>query len=152
MRVPNPNLASPSLAATQTGSFHSLTCTIIVVVAVIVIIGIGVVFGGGGTVMKKEGDEEGDDEGITRSSGPKPRNPTWQAGGVVSGMRGDSKVAVWVDVRRGVKEGVPFYVSANRVVLTPGEGDTGCVPPRLFLRAHYLPGVEPLPLQAGLQR
>ena len=55
-------------------------------------------------------------------------------------------MAVWVDVRRGVSEGVPFFVSANNVVLTPGEKGTGRVPPRLFLRAHRLPGGEELPL------
>lgn len=55
-------------------------------------------------------------------------------------------MAVWVDVRRGVREGVPFYVSANNVVLSPGENETGVVPPRLFTRAHRIPGGEPLPL------
>lgn len=69
-------------------------------------------------------------------------------GQVVSGMRADSRVAVWVDVARGIREGLPFYVSANGVVLTPGEGETGTVPARLFLRAHALPGGEPLELAA----
>lgn len=69
-------------------------------------------------------------------------------GQVVSGMRADSTVAVWVDVARGIREGLPFYVSANGVVLTPGEGKTGTVPARLFLRAHTLPVGEPLELAA----
>ena len=57
---------------------------------------------------------------------------------VVSGARASAEVAVWVDVARGISEGIPFFTSANGVVLTPGEGETGTVPPRLFLRAHAL--------------
>ena len=67
-------------------------------------------------------------------------------GEVRSGVRNDCEVAVWVDVERGVAEGVPFFVSANGVVLSPGEGDSGTVPPRLFLRAHRIRGGEELPL------
>ena len=69
-----------------------------------------------------------------------------EAGEVRSGVRNDCEVAVWVDVARGVAEGVPFFVSANGVVLSPGEGDSGTVPPRLFLRAHRIRGGEELPL------
>jgi RNA:NAD 2'-phosphotransferase (TPT1/KptA family) len=54
---------------------------------------------------------------------------------VVSGFRADARVAVLVDVARGVREGVPFFLSSNGVVLSPGEGDTGTIPTRLFLRA-----------------
>ena len=64
----------------------------------------------------------------------------------VSGFRYDSTVAVWVDVKRGVKEGVPFFVSKNGVVLSPGEGESGVVPPRLFLRAECLKTEEVLEL------
>ena len=55
-------------------------------------------------------------------------------------------MAVWVDVARGVREGVPFFLSANGVVLSPGEGDTGAIPPRLFLRATDLETGEALAL------
>ena len=67
-------------------------------------------------------------------------------GGFVSGFRADARVAVWVDVARGVREGVPFFLSANDVVLSPGEGDTGAIPPRLFLRAVDLKTGETLAL------
>ena len=67
-------------------------------------------------------------------------------GGVISGFRADARVAVWVDVARGVREGVPFFLSANGVVLSPGEGDTGAIPPRLFLRATDLKTGEALAL------
>jgi len=65
---------------------------------------------------------------------------------VISGFRADARVAVWVDVARGVREGVPFFLSANGVVLSPGEGDTGAIPPRLFLRATDLKTGEALAL------
>ena len=64
----------------------------------------------------------------------------------VSGFRTDARVAVWVDVARGIREGVPFFLSANDVVLSPGEGDTGAIPPRLFLRAVDLKTGETLAL------
>ena len=64
----------------------------------------------------------------------------------ISGFRADARVAVWVDVARGVREGVPFFLSANGVVLSPGEGDTGAIPPRLFLRATDLKTGEALAL------
>ncbi|KAA8492168.1 tRNA 2'-phosphotransferase 1 [Porphyridium purpureum] len=66
---------------------------------------------------------------------------------VKSGIRMQCKVAVWVDVQRGIREGIPFFLSANDVVLSPGEKDTGIVPTRLFLRAHTLPLGEPLSLE-----
>jgi RNA:NAD 2'-phosphotransferase (TPT1/KptA family) len=63
-----------------------------------------------------------------------------------SGFRGDATVAVWVDVARGVREGVPFFISHNDVVLSPGEGDTGVVPIRLLLRAELIKTGEALEL------
>jgi RNA:NAD 2'-phosphotransferase (TPT1/KptA family) len=65
---------------------------------------------------------------------------------VVSGFRADARVAVLVDVARGVREGVPFFLSSNGVVLSPGEGDTGTIPTRLFLRAVDLKTGEALAL------
>jgi RNA:NAD 2'-phosphotransferase (TPT1/KptA family) len=65
---------------------------------------------------------------------------------VVSGFRKDARVAVLVDVARGVREGVPFFLSSNGVVLSPGEGDTGTIPTRLFLRAVDLKTGEALAL------
>ncbi|KAI3613312.1 hypothetical protein CBS9595_004145 [Malassezia furfur] len=42
------------------------------------------------------------------------------ASGVISGMRATSTRLVWVDVDRALADGVPFWVSANGVVLTSG--------------------------------
>jgi hypothetical protein len=41
-------------------------------------------------------------------------------------------------------------MSANGVVLSPGEGESGTVPARLFLRAHTIRGSEELPLRVKL--
>ena len=45
----------------------------------------------------------------------------------ISGMRGDCEVAVYVDLRAALRDGVPFFVSANEVILSPGVN--GAVPP-----------------------
>ena len=39
---------------------------------------------------------------------------------VVSGMRGSSQVIIEVDLKRALQDGIPFYVSKNGVVLSPG--------------------------------
>jgi len=59
----------------------------------------------------------------------------FESSSVASGFRKGARIAVWIDVARGVREGVPFFLSANDVVLSPGELETGCIPTRLFLRA-----------------
>ena len=52
---------------------------------------------------------------------------------VVSGMRGDAELLVFVDVARCLREGVPltWWISANGVVLTEGD-DRGVVPLSCF--------------------
>ena len=75
-----------------------------------------------------------------------PEDDAFRKSVVVSGFRADARVAVVVDVARGVREGVPFFLSSNGVVLSPGEGDTGTVPTRLFLRAVDLKTGEALAL------
>ncbi|ODV81474.1 phosphotransferase KptA/Tpt1 [Suhomyces tanzawaensis NRRL Y-17324] len=46
----------------------------------------------------------------------------------ISGVRYNANCLVYVDVRRCMADGIPFYKSANDVVLTPGdaEGKVGC--------------------------
>jgi RNA:NAD 2'-phosphotransferase (TPT1/KptA family) len=56
-------------------------------------------------------------------------------GVVVSGMRAAAEVLVFVDVVGAVEGGVPFYLSGNGVLLSPGVqqgGVEGVVPPRFF--------------------
>eukprot|EP00747_Dinoflagellata_sp_TGD_P101376 gnl/TRDRNA2_/TRDRNA2_168336_c1_seq5.p1 gnl/TRDRNA2_/TRDRNA2_168336_c1~~gnl/TRDRNA2_/TRDRNA2_168336_c1_seq5.p1 ORF type:complete len:171 (+),score=23.49 gnl/TRDRNA2_/TRDRNA2_168336_c1_seq5:77-589(+) len=33
----------------------------------------------------------------------------------------DAQVAIWVDLKRAVQAGIPFYLSANQVILSPGD-------------------------------
>ena len=47
-------------------------------------------------------------------------------GRVISGMRYNCEVAVYVDLARALRDGVPFFVSANQVILSPGVN--GAVP------------------------
>lgn len=54
-------------------------------------------------------------------------------GNVISGMRNSADVVIEVDVVRAMTDGIPFYISANGVVLTPGNAE-GAVPPEYFLR------------------
>lgn len=54
---------------------------------------------------------------------------------VVSGMRGDAEVLVYVDVRRSLEDGaLAWWLSDNGVVLTEGAGDDGLLPARYFSR------------------
>lgn len=50
---------------------------------------------------------------------------------VISGMRYDCEVAIWVDLRQAVLEGIPFFLAKNQVILTPGVD--GIVQPRFFI-------------------
>lgn len=71
-------------------------------------------------------------------------------GGVISGMRSDCEVAIYLDVRASQRAGLPFFESNNGVILTPGFD--GLVPTRLFHRAVCLrTGAElwPLPSEDG---
>jgi len=52
---------------------------------------------------------------------------------IISGMRYNCEVAIWVDLPKAVDNGIPFFVSKNEVVLTPGID--GRVPPRFFIKA-----------------
>ncbi|WFD21105.1 2'-phosphotransferase [Malassezia caprae] len=50
------------------------------------------------------------------------------ASGLISGMRQRCSRLLYVDVGRALSDGVPFGISSNGVVLTPGVGDTGALP------------------------
>lgn len=57
--------------------------------------------------------------------------------GVVSGMRSSAEVLIYVDVVAAVRDGVPFFLSTNDVLLSPGvdfRGNVGVVPPAYFAR------------------
>lgn len=40
--------------------------------------------------------------------------------GVISGMRSSAEVMIYIDLEKAVNDGVPFYISENKVILTPG--------------------------------
>ncbi|KAG2460437.1 TRPT1 phosphotransferase, partial [Polypterus senegalus] len=58
-------------------------------------------------------------------------------GQVVSGMRKDCDLAIFVDLQQALRDGIPFFWSANRVILTPGNSE-GLIPPLYFSRALQL--------------
>lgn len=60
-------------------------------------------------------------------------NAAGQGQGVISGMRADAEVLVYVDVGKSLEDGaMTWWVSDNGVVLTEGVGDEGLVPARYF--------------------
>ena len=62
---------------------------------------------------------------------------------VVSGMRKDCEVAIWINLKAALEDGVPFYMSQNQVVLTPGK--EGRLSPKYFLKARDLLKNQDLP-------
>lgn len=55
------------------------------------------------------------------------------ASAVISGMRGDAELLVYLDVRRSLEDGaMSWWVSENGVVLTEGVGEDGLVPAKYF--------------------
>nr|XP_048313940.1 tRNA 2'-phosphotransferase 1 isoform X2 [Myodes glareolus] len=66
--------------------------------------------------------------------------------GVISGMRPNCDVAVFIDGPLALADGIPFFRSANGVILTPGDAD-GFLLPKYFKEALQLrPTRKPLPL------
>jgi inhibitor of KinA sporulation pathway (predicted exonuclease) len=51
---------------------------------------------------------------------------------VISGMRNSADTIITIDVEKAMAAGIPFYRSANGVILSPGLGDTGCIPPEFI--------------------
>jgi 2'-phosphotransferase len=50
--------------------------------------------------------------------------------GVISGMRANCEVLIWIDLVKASAEGIRFMASANGVILT--EGIDGVIPPKYF--------------------
>ena len=50
---------------------------------------------------------------------------------VISGMRYDAEVAVYVNIRAAQLDNIPFYISVNKVILTPGV-DNGIIVAKYF--------------------
>ncbi|OWZ18092.1 hypothetical protein PHMEG_0007881 [Phytophthora megakarya] len=54
---------------------------------------------------------------------------------IVSGMRSNCNLLLYIDFPLAVRDGIKFYKSSNNVVLSPGVGDRGVIDRRYFLRA-----------------
>ena len=52
--------------------------------------------------------------------------------GVMSGMRNSADTIITLDVESAMAAGIKFYRSSNGVILSPGLGDTGCIPPQFI--------------------
>lgn len=63
-------------------------------------------------------------------------------------MRKSSQILIFVDVQKALDAGVPFYLSANGVVLT--EGDEGFISPTYFQRVEFAKDRSPVPGWEGV--
>merc|ERR1712228_332356 len=54
-------------------------------------------------------------------------------GGIISGLRSNCEVAIYVDLPRAIEAGIPFFVSKNEVILSPGRD--GTIPTEFFSSA-----------------
>ncbi|XP_012083589.1 tRNA 2'-phosphotransferase 1 isoform X2 [Jatropha curcas] len=68
-------------------------------------------------------------------------------GEVISGMRRDVNVLVYLNVKKALEEGMKLYISDNRVILT--EGFDGVVPVKYFEKIESWPERRPIPFQTG---
>lgn len=51
---------------------------------------------------------------------------------VISGMRNTCDVFIEIDIVNAIKDGIPFYMSSNNVILTPGIEPNGLLPLKYF--------------------
>ncbi|PKA48788.1 2'-phosphotransferase [Apostasia shenzhenica] len=66
-------------------------------------------------------------------------------GEVISGMRRDVNMLIFLDVRKALQDGMKLYISDNKVVLT--EGFDGVVPVKYFEKIETWPGRQRIPVQ-----
>ncbi|KAF7826012.1 tRNA 2'-phosphotransferase 1-like isoform X1 [Senna tora] len=64
-------------------------------------------------------------------------------GEVISGMRRDVNVLIFLDVRKALEEGMKLHISENKVILT--EGFDGVVPVKYFEKIESWPSRQPIP-------
>lgn len=56
---------------------------------------------------------------------------------VISGMRSNCQIAIYIDIEKAIRDGIKFYKSANNVILSPGNDD-GFLLPKYFLKVVNL--------------
>ncbi|ERN17530.1 tRNA 2'-phosphotransferase 1 isoform X1 [Amborella trichopoda] len=64
-------------------------------------------------------------------------------GEVISGMRRDVNVLIFLDVKKALQDGMKLYISDNKVILT--EGFDGVVPVKYFTKIETWPGRQSIP-------
>ncbi|XVF79871.1 hypothetical protein PTKIN_Ptkin15bG0025000 [Pterospermum kingtungense] len=64
-------------------------------------------------------------------------------GEVISGMRRDINILIFLNVRKALEEGMKLYISDNKVILT--EGFDGVVPVKYFEKIESWPDRRPIP-------
>lgn len=60
----------------------------------------------------------------------------------ISGMRHDCDLVIWLDLRKAIEEGLPFYRSDNGVILSPGDSNGG-IESRYFVKAMDISSKPP---------
>uniref|UniRef100_A0A7N0UG13 2'-phosphotransferase n=1 Tax=Kalanchoe fedtschenkoi TaxID=63787 RepID=A0A7N0UG13_KALFE len=65
-------------------------------------------------------------------------------GGVVSGMRRDVNVLIFLNAKKALEDGMKLYISDNKVILT--EGFDGVVPVKYFEKIESWPDRRPIPV------
>ncbi|KAJ3691148.1 hypothetical protein LUZ61_020312 [Rhynchospora tenuis] len=66
-------------------------------------------------------------------------------GEVISGMRRDINILIYLDVKKALEDGMKLYISDNKVILT--EGFDGVVPVKYFAKIETWPRRELVPFQ-----
>ncbi|KAK9749259.1 hypothetical protein RND81_02G113300 [Saponaria officinalis] len=61
---------------------------------------------------------------------------------VISGMRRDINLVIFLDVKKALEDGMKLYMSENNVILT--EGFDGVVPPKYFEKILLWPSRQPV--------
>jgi 2'-phosphotransferase len=56
-------------------------------------------------------------------------------GGVISGMRNDAEILVYVDIRKSLEDGTLWWISENGVILTEGD-ENGLVPTKYWKKVE----------------
>ncbi|CAN7007865.1 unnamed protein product [Brassica oleracea var. botrytis] len=64
-------------------------------------------------------------------------------GEVISGMRRDVNLLIFLDIKKALEDGIAFYISDNKVILT--EGVDGVVPVDYFQKIESWPSRQPIP-------
>ncbi|ESQ28423.1 hypothetical protein EUTSA_v10019720mg, partial [Eutrema salsugineum] len=63
-------------------------------------------------------------------------------GEVISGMRRNVNVVIFLDIKKALEDGIAFYISDNKVILT--EGIDGLVPVYYFQKIESWPNRQPI--------